>query len=113
MVPMPGWLWRRHVAAGAKRLKASLGFMSEDHHRVRYFVVREIPRTGTPLSPEFISQALNLPLARLIQILDDLEQHLTFLYRNSQGDVAWAYPVTADRTPHRVKFSTGEEIGAA
>ena len=113
MIPIPGWLWRRQVAAGEKRLRASLGFMSEDHHRVRYFVVREIPRAGAPLSPEFISRMLDLPAPRLNQILDDLEQNLTFLYRNPRGEVEWAYPVTTDRTPHRVRFSTGETISAA
>lgn len=113
MIPIPGWMWRRQVAGGEKRLKASLGFMSEDHHRVRYFVVREIPRAGAPLSPEFISRMLDLPAPRLNQILDDLERNLTFLYRNPRGEVEWAYPVTTDRTPHRVRFSTGETISAA
>jgi len=113
MLPIPGPIWQRQVAKGAKRLRSSLGFMSEDHHRVRYFVVEEIPRSAAPLSPEFIAQALDLPRSRLNQILDDLERNLTFLFRNSKGEVAWAYPVTSDRTPHRVKFSTGEETSAA
>ena len=113
LFPIPVWLWKRQVEAGARRLAASLAFMSEDHHRVRYHVVREIPRAGKPLEPEVIAKALELPPERLTQILEDLERHLTFLFRNEQGSVAWAYPVTADLTPHRVKFSTGEETYAA
>jgi hypothetical protein len=42
-----------------------------------------------------------------------LEQHLTFLFRNKQGSVVWAYPVTVDPTPHRVTFNTDEQINAA
>jgi hypothetical protein len=38
---------------------------------------------------------------------------MTFLFRNEQGAVAWAYPVTVDRTPHYVTFSTGEQVYAA
>jgi hypothetical protein len=113
LIPLPAWLWRREVAAGARRLAASLAFMSEDHHRVRYFVVREIPRAAKPLTPEFIAESLRLPRDRVIQILEELERNLTFLFRNREGSVAWAYPVTTDPTPHRVRFSTGEEVSAA
>jgi len=59
--------------------------MSEEHHRVRYFVVRELPRTGKPIQPELVSQSLELPLARVNTILDELEKNLFFLVRNSQG----------------------------
>ncbi len=113
LFPIPVWYWKRQVEAGVRRTTASLAFMSDDHHRVRYHVVREIPRAGKPLEPEIIAKSLELPPERLTQILEDLEHHLTFLFRNKKGAVTWAYPVTADPTPHRVKFSTGEEIYAA
>jgi len=38
---------------------------------------------------------------------------MTYLYRNARGEVTWAYPVTVDHTPHRVTFSSGEQIYAA
>jgi len=44
-----------------------------------------------------------------VSIVDELEQHLTFLYRSSDHAVTWAYPVTIDETPHHARFSTGEE----
>jgi hypothetical protein len=111
--PVPGPVWRGRVDKGAQDAGAGLAFMSEDHHRVRDFAVRELPRIGEPLAPEFIAQELDLPLARLNLILDELEEHLTFLFRNEQGAVTWAYPVNVDRTPHRVAFSTGEQVYAA
>ena len=108
MLPIPRAIWQRQM-----RGDAHLDFMSPDHHRVRDFVVLALPRVGKPLSPEFIAGALSLPLTSVIGLLDDLERHLTFLFRNEQGAVVWAYPVTAERTPHHVTFSTGEQIYAA
>jgi hypothetical protein len=82
--------------------------MSEDHHRVRDFAVTELLRSGAPLSPGAIADALELPPPRVLALLDDLEKHLTFLFRNERDEVTWAYPVTVDETPHRATFSTGE-----
>lgn len=107
-LPIPGAIWRKQV-----RGEAQLDFMSAEHHRVRNFVVRELPAVGEPLAPEFIAQELNLPLPQVTDILDELEQHMTFLFRNEQGAVTWAYPMTVDRTPHHVTFSTGEQVYAA
>ncbi len=113
MIPVPRMLWHWQVDKGAQRTKAHLGFMSEEHHLVREFAVRELPRVGEPLSPEVIAEELNLPLARVKSILDELDKHMTFVCRNTQGAVVWAYPVTAESTPHHVTFSTGEQLYAA
>ena len=113
MIPFPLMIWRGKIAGNAKKVEARLGFMSEEHHLVRNFVVRELPRVGTPLSPEFIAEELNLSVDRVKVILDKLEKHLTFLFRNEQGAVAWAYPVTVDNTPHYAIFSTGEQVYSA
>jgi len=113
MIPFPSMIWRRKIAGNAKKVEARLGFMSEEHHMVRNFVVRELPRVGTPLSPEFIAHELNLSVDRVKVILDKLEKRLTFLFRNEQGAVAWAYPVTVDNTPHYATFSTGEQVYSA
>jgi hypothetical protein len=113
MVGLPKALWQREVARQARGAVESLGFMSEDHHRIRDFAVRELPRVGRPLSPAFIAQALDLPVERTVAILDELEKNMTFLYRGDGQSVTWAYPVTVDRTPHRVTFSSGEQAYAA
>ena len=91
----------------------SLRFMSEDHHRIRDYAVMELSREGAPLAAETIARALDLDPARVHTLLDELESHLTFLVRNERGEVTWAYPVTVDQTPHRVTFSTGEQVNAA
>ena len=113
MIPIPPMLWRKQVSGRAKRIGEGLGFMSEEHHRVRNFAVRELPAVGEPLSTEFISERLSLPVDRVRAILDELEQRMTFLYRGGRGEVVWAYPLTVETTPHQVTLSSGERLYSA
>ena len=105
--------WEQQLALVPERQRARLEFMSDDHHAVRYFVVRELTREGRPLEPGPISRHLELPQARVVEILDELDRNLLFLVRNASGAVSWAFPVTVDRTPHRLSFSTGERLYGA
>ena len=105
--------WEKSLPDVKHHLEGRLSFMTEDHHLTRNFVVRELPDTGEALSPDFIAQKLKLPVSRINDLLEDLEKHLTFLFRNEQGAVTWAYPVTVDQTPHHLTFNTGEQIYAA
>ena len=113
MILLPPLLWKSMISRNAKGVEASLKFMSEKHHLIRDFVVREIPFLGKPITPEYIAQQLNLPVNQVDEILEELEKRLTFLFRDEQGAVIWAYPVTVASTPHRVTFSTGEQVQAA
>jgi hypothetical protein len=113
MLSVPPFLWEKQIAEGKKKFAAHLSFMSEEHRLIHHFVVRELPFAGKPLSPEFISKAVNIPLQRVITILDDLESHMTFIFRNAQGEIEWAYPVTVAETPHQVTFHSGEQLYAA
>jgi hypothetical protein len=110
--PLPSVVWKRGISKSAQRA-IRVASISEEYHLVRDFVVREIPRVGKPISPEFIGHELNLPVNQVSAILDELEQKLVFVFRNEQGAVVWAYPATADRTPHQVTINTGEEGYAA
>ena len=95
-------------------MDASLAFMTPDHHAVRNLVVRELPRNGgRPLTPVQIATSLRLDSRRVAELLDDLERHLFFVVRNARGEVSWAFPVTSEQTPHRLRFSTGERIFGA
>ena len=89
-------------------------FLTPQHRAVRNFVVRELPRNhGRPLMPRQIGASLGYDAALVTKVLDDLEAHLFYLVRDRRGDVSWAFPVTSDRTPHRLRFSTGERIFGA
>lgn len=113
IIDFPRPVWESHLAKAPEHGQTRLSFMTEDHHRVRYFVVRELPKIGQAIQPEFIARQLDLPLAQVNIILDELERHLFFLVRNEQGAVSWAFPVTVDQTPHHLTFSSGEQIYAA
>jgi hypothetical protein len=113
LLPVARAMFESHLDGVPEHGRSRLAFMTEDHHRVRYFVVRELPRAGTVLSPEFIAMSLKLPEEQVRTILDDLERHLFFLWRDEGGSVAWAYPVTVERTPHLIHFSSGERLYGA
>jgi len=112
-VEIPQHMWEGHIAEAPNHTKKKLAFMSADHHRVRYFVVDELVRFGEALTPEHISEALDLTASLTTSILDDLETNLFFLFRNEQGAVSWAYPVTTEQTPHRITFDSGERLYGA
>lgn len=110
---IPSFLSEQHMRKARKSMEANLAFMTGDHRRVHHYVVRELPYLQKPLPPASIAEALNLPPEKVTAILGDLESHMTFLFRNDAGEVIWAYPVTVEKTPHRVVFQRGEEIYAA
>lgn len=113
IIELPRETWEAHLSHVPQHSEARLAFMTEDHHRVRRFVVRELPRAGNPLPPDLIAQSLDLPIARVTSILEELERNLFFLVRDDLGAVAWAYPVTVVQTPHELTFSTGERLYGA
>lgn len=114
LLPLPGALWRRQIATAAAGIASTnRRLMSDEHRRVHHAAVRELARTGAPLSPEKIAGAAAVAVARVTPLLGELERRLTFLVRNQRGDVTWAFPVTSDVTPHHVTFKTGERLDAA
>jgi hypothetical protein len=60
-----------------------------------------------------VAELTRLPEARVATILDELEARLFFLVRNERGEVSWAFPVTSEKTPHLLTFSSGEKVHAA
>lgn len=105
--------WKQHLDEVPEHSKSRLAFITEEHHQVRYYVVKELPRAGVPISAQKISQALNISLERVFAILDDLEKNLVFLVRGDSKKVLWAFPVILEKTPHRIHFSSGEKLYAA
>ncbi len=105
--------WERELRDAPKLIGRRLEFMSQEHHAVRNFVVREMPGHGRPISIEVISSELSLPRERTAKIVSDLEANLFFLARPDRSEISWAFPVTVDETGHRLLFSTGERLDAA
>jgi len=113
LVRIPRLIWQAEVTHNTHEGHDRISFMGLDHHRVRDFVVLELPRSQAAITPEQIAERLAIPIERVRVILDELEKGMTFLFRDERGSVAWAYPVTVEPTPHRITFSSGEKIYAA
>jgi hypothetical protein len=105
--------WEQDLESAPEHISKRLAFMSNEHHLVRNYVVRELPRLGRPITLDAISQALGLSRARTSTIVEDLERNLFFLVRPGGKEVSWAFPVTVEDTGHHLVFSTGERLDAA
>ncbi|HKW62894.1 MAG TPA: hypothetical protein VJN89_10140 [Candidatus Acidoferrum sp.] len=101
---MPDGPFVQSIEGLPARMASRLAFMTSDHHAVRDFVVREMPRQLKPLSPQGIALVTGLDLRKVSTILSDLERNLFFLVRNQDGDVSWAFPVTTSTTPINSRF---------
>lgn len=110
--PIPEDAFREAVVGLPARMGRRRDFMTDAHVRVREHAVREI-RADAPVSPARMASDLGLPGAEVVELLDDLERNLFFLVRGPDGTVTWAFPVTAERTPHHLAFATGERLYAA
>jgi len=110
---VPATMWKQHLVQAPQSGQKRLSFMTEAHHQVRYFAVRELVNTQKPIQPEYISDTLKMPIDQVQIILDELERKLFFLVRNEQNEVVWAYPVTVEPTPHRLVFNSGESLYGA
>lgn len=113
IIGVPPFLWKKQIQAGKRKFAAVSGALTDTQRQVHHFVVKTLPATGRPLAAAAVSEALGLPVHRVTQVLDDLEKRMTFIFRNGDGDVTWAYPVTVEQTPHRLTFDTGERLYAA
>lgn len=51
-IPRP--IWQQEIARSARAREKSLAFMTPDPHRIRDFVVRELPYIAGPIPPETI-----------------------------------------------------------
>ena len=112
MVPVPEWLFRPMVKRDAKKLSKRPA-LDPDQRRVQHFAVRELPRRREAIAPEVFAEELGLSLDEVSRILDELERRMTFLCRRGGKDVNWAYPVTAEETPHQVRIDGGAAFSAA
>ncbi|MFC1705351.1 hypothetical protein ACFL59_00835 [Planctomycetota bacterium] len=110
---VPRFLWQRQIRSARAALLRRFGDLGEETRCVHHATVRMLPSVGKPLAPASIAKEIGLPEHRVAEILEDLEQKLTFLWRNKDGNVSWAYPVTVEETPHRLTFSSGETLYAA
>ena len=112
-VSVPSWLWPRAVAREARGAAHVLSSLTDEERRIRRWVVTELGALGSALDAVSIATALELEVELVRDALERLERKMVFLWRNEDGAVSWAYPVTVDTTPHQLAFKTGERMTAA
>lgn len=112
MLPVPECLFRPMVERNARKM-AKRPALEPDERRVQHFAVREIPRRGEAIAPEVFARELELSLEEVHRILDELERRMTYLWRRGGEGVVWAYPVTAEKTPHQLRIDGGAAFSAA
>ena len=111
---VPAAAWAQKLAGAHTATARRFTFMTAAHRRVRDAAVLWLPKNRRqPLSVRQLSRATALPERDVDRILDELQRHLFFLVRNRRGDVAWAFPVTSDRTAHQLTFNSGERLWGA
>jgi len=113
ILEFPRAAWEQHLTQIPQHSQSRLKFMTDTHHQIRYFVVKEMAYSQKPIEPELISEKLNLPLEQVKVILRELQEKLFFLVRNEQEAVIWAYPITIEPTPHKLSFASGERLYGA
>lgn len=64
-VPIPRFIWQRTLAKEAKETSRRVSSLEADYHRVRDFVVVEIPRVGRSLPAGTIASRLDMPLVKV------------------------------------------------
>lgn len=104
---------KSEMKKGLKKAEDRVKLFSEEKRKIHHFIVKNLPILREPISPDLISQELQIPLNSVIKIVTELEEGKTFIYRNNSENINWAYPVTVDTTPHKIYFSTGEQVNAA
>lgn len=106
--------WSAAVEKSALGMSTRLAFMTADHHRVRNFAVRELPRNGgRPLDVDFLARTLALSTRTAQDIVEELERNLFFLVRRGRRQISWAFPLTVERTSHALRLSSGEDAFGA
>lgn len=113
IIEVPATTWKQHLTQIPQHSQSRLNFMTDAHHQIRYFAVKELVNRQKPIEPKYISQKLNIPLEQVNVILGELQEKLFFLVRNEQDAVIWAYPVTVEPTPHKLTFASGERLYGA
>ena len=113
MIPVPQALLKNLPRKMADSVCRKTADVSEEERKVHRFVVMTMTDTNEPVTLEYIAEKLDMPLDRVKDIVDKLEEMKVFFYRyNSQG-INWAYPVTAENSVYKMTFSTGEQCNAA
>ena len=112
-VSVPDSLTQFLVVKESARWARIFAALSPMDAKVRQLAVQHLPAANGPLSARALADLAGLSLEEIRGSLDRLHSLLGFLAIDDDGAVTWAYPVSADNTPHQLAFDTGERMTAA
>jgi hypothetical protein len=112
-VPVPDPLTQFLVVKESARWARIFAALSPMDAKVRQLAVQHLPAAHGPLSAAALVELAGLTFEEVRGSLDRLHRLLGFLAVDDDGAVTWAYPVSADNTPHQLTFETGERMTAA
>ena len=102
ITPIPESVWMEELMASPPHIGRRLEFMTPDHHRLRNLAVTQVATGEGPVRVDWFAARLEMTPAEVDARLDELEQGLFFLVRDPEGHVNWAFPFSAEETPHQV-----------
>ena len=62
IIEIPQATWKHDLKQIPQHSQSRLNFMTDTHHQIRYFVVKELVNRQKSIEPELISEKLNIPL---------------------------------------------------
>ncbi|MFC1819462.1 hypothetical protein ACFLZG_00045 [Thermodesulfobacteriota bacterium] len=113
MILLPQAMIKKDIRTMAEAICRKTADVSDEERKVHRFVVMTMTETNKPVTSEYIAEKLDIPIDRIRDIVDKLEEMKVFLYRYDSRGINWAYPVTAENVVHKMAFSTGEQCNAA
>ena len=113
MIPIPSPAVRYQTKRESERWSRINARLTPLEAEVRRLAVRHLPASGSPLTAQAIAEHGGFTTPEVATALEELHRKLGFLAINQEGAVTWAYPVTADGSPHHLTFETGERMTAA
>ena len=113
MMRIPPLLSEKGAKKGEKGAKANADCLSKEERRVHHFSVMKMAAVKDPITPELISNELNIPNETVHEIINKLENLKTFIYRSDGKGINWAYPLSLEDTGFRMTASSGEQFFAA
>ena len=113
MMRIPPLISDKGARKGEKGAKANVASLSNEERRVHHFIVKKMAVVKTPLTAELIAGELRMPNDQVLEIINQLENLKTFIYRSDGKGINWAYPLTLENTGFRMTASSGEQFYAA
>ena len=113
MMRIPPLLSEKGAKKGEKGARANADCLSKEERRVHHFIVMKMAVVKAPITPELISNELNIPNETVHEIINKLENLKTFIYRSDGKGINWAYPISLENTGFKMTASSGEQFFAA